>query len=202
MKLRILVLLALLQVGCVSKVYRQAGSDALVLPVPPNKAVVVLEAEAGFGAPDGVMLVGYARLIPGKSMQDLYNAKEWEFATYPGAIIPGYAGKNPHQLQSYVLDPGQYAIVRCVFGAPEVDYCMEGVWTENGRVRGMAYFEVLAGEVITPGRLSVSREPVAFKASKYRLQISDNSSAAKAYLDGVSEELGARLSYRPYRFTW
>jgi hypothetical protein len=202
MKLRILVFLALLQVGCVSKVYRQAGSDALVLPVPPDKAVVVLDAEAGFGASDGVMLVGYARLVPGKSMEELYNAKEWEFATYPGAIIPGYAGKNPHQLQAYLLEPGQYAIVRCVFGAPEADYCLEGVWMEKGRTRGMAYFEVLAGDVITPGRLSVSRESVAFAGDNYRLQISDNSSAAKAYLDGVSEELGARLSYRPYRFTW
>jgi len=196
-----------LLVGCSSKTYRQAGSDNFSIPYASGKAVVVIDAVAeqqgALGAINsGTMLVGFAQLKPGENQQQLYQSPEREFATYPGAVIPWYAGKAPYGLHAYLLDPGLYAVVRCIYEAPEADYCPAGYWTLNGNPVGMAFLEISAGEIINTGQLRVVRTRSFFNGSTYAVSINNNQSKAKKYIESNWPSLADKLQYKPLRFTY
>jgi len=199
MKFNILLFVQFLLVGCSTQVYRQAGSDTFSMPLPTGKAVAVLDAVADLNGTSGTMLVGYALFESGKSQNQLYKKPEWEFATYPGAIIPGFASKDPHSLHAYLLDPGLYVAVRCVYKAPEVDYCPEGYWTLNDTTLGMAYFEVTAGDVINTGQLQVLRNR-DFSGSTYAVSVNNNQTEAKKYIERNWPSLANKLVYKPIQF--
>ena len=189
--------------------YRQVGSDNLSATIESGKAVVVIEADAKIkyiesikdNVHGGLMIVGLALLTPGATQKSLYESKNWEFATYPGAAIPFYAGEQPYGLHAYLLEPGSYAAVRCVYGAPELDYCPAGYWTNNNSPVGVAYFKVEAGEVINTGKLQVIRNVAPFKDSTYEVSIINNNVEASTYLEKSLPSLAKKLQYRPFQFT-
>ena len=191
--------------GCSTKMFRQSGSDNFTVPFSLDKAVVIIEAKAeehGTWAKNaGTMLVGFAQLIPGKSQDALYLSPEWEFATYPGALIPGYAGKDPHGIQAYLLKPGKYAAIRCIYQAPEADYCPEGYWQESGNSTGIAFFEAFAGDVINIGQLNVIRKR-SRSGSSYAVSIVNNQNEAKIYIQNNWPSLVDKVIYKPFQFTY
>ena len=196
--------------ACASQTtFRQAGSDNLSAAIESGKAVVVIEASANIkyiervkaNLDGGLMMVGFALLTPGTTQKSLYESKNWEFATYPGAAIPFYAGEQPYGLHAYFLEPGTYAAVRCVYGAPELDYCPAGYWTNNNSPVGVVYFKVEVGEVINTGKMQVIRNVVPFKDSTYEVSIINNNEEASKYLEKNLPSLAKKLQYRPYQFT-
>lgn len=190
-------------VSCSSMVYRQAGSDQFSVPDLTEKGIVIIEGMvelyAVSSSSSGTMLMGFAKMQSGRTQEELYNSNVWEFTTYPGAIIPWYAGEDPHGMHAYQLEPGMYAAVRCVYAAPEADYCPAGYWTLGGRRVGMAFFEVSAGEVINVGQLRVVRT-ITYNGSSYSVSVVNNHSKAKEYVESNWPSLSDKLQYRPFRF--
>lgn len=204
-KLCFIALLTIIS-GCSSQVYRQAGSDKISVPFPEDKAIVLIDAKAEahrlFGDTSGTMLVAFNQIDGKKSQRELVLSSEWEFATYPGAIIPGYSGEEPHDLQAYLLKPGRYVVVRCIYEAPEAEYCPAGYWTNNGKQVGVAYFEVNAGEVINTGQLKVIRTVKSLGGSTYNVNVINNQNDAKKYISNNWPSLADKLKYKPLKFAY
>lgn len=193
--------------GCTTQICLQAGSDTFTTPIPNGKSIVIIEAAAKESTKkrqgdEGRMLVGFLRVIPGKTQLELYENPYWDFATYPGAIIPGYAGKPFHGMHAYLLEPGTYAVIRCSYLLPEYDYCRDGVWLRDDKPAGMAFFEVGEGQVINTGKLLVSMTTSLSQGRVYRVSLLNNHEAATKYVSEQWPELLSRLEYRPMKFQY
>ena len=197
MKIMGFVLLLMLS-GCASSVsYQQAGSDQFSVPVSDGMAIVILESTASIRRSartnEGIMLVVYARENAGLSKDELYEAGNWEFATYPGGTIPFYAGETSYGVQAFAITPGTYLPVRCVFDRPENEHCRPGEWLHDGRLAGDVSFTIKAGEVLNVGKLHVVSERKNF----YSIEIKNNHEQVEKYVKTNWPSLSGDLRYSP-----
>jgi hypothetical protein len=186
-----ITLLAFSLVGCAPIKYLQPNSDTLPTNLLPSKATVLVEVS--FGSANAPVLFLTKKITADSTYEKVTAVDIVEFANYEGAVIPSYSSKAPYGVHAFHITPGQYVIMRCVYGAPEIEWCIPGAWKNNGSYVGLATFEVKAGEVVNVGNLNVTRDR--------KVSIQNNNTEALKYLKKNRPELAPMLKYRPMTFT-
>ncbi len=187
----VIAVLALNLTGCASIKYLQPGSDFVPAQVSPEKSVVVIQAS--FGDAQKPVLFITKKIEGGFDYGTVTTVDTVEFANYEGAVIPFYSSKDPFGIHAFYIEPGKYVIMRCVYGAPEIEWCIPGAWKEGEKIVGLPTFEIKAGEVVNVGNLNFNR--------KRQVQIINNHKEAIEYIEATYPNLSDRLEYKPMTFT-
>jgi hypothetical protein len=177
--------------GCAPIKYLQPNSDVLPINLNSQKAIVVVQVS--FGEEQSPVLFLTKRVSDPINYDAVTVVDTVEFANYEGAVIPTYSSKSPYGIHAFYLEPGDYVIMRCVYGRPETEWCIPGVSKNNGQPVGLAIFTAKAGEVINVGNFNISRSR--------DVKVIDNNVQVLEYIRSNHPNLINKIEYQPMTFT-
>jgi len=190
-RLKIVFLSIIVMSGCAPIKYLQPNSDVVPTNINSQKATVIVQAS--FGKMQSPVLFLTKRISGSLNYNAVTAVDTVEFANYEGAVIPTYSSKPPYGIHAYYLEPGDYVIMRCVYGRPEIEWCIPGVSKNNGQPVGLATFTAKAGEVINVGNFNISRNR--------DVKIINNNDQVLEYIKSEHPNLINKIEYQPMKFT-
>jgi hypothetical protein len=96
------------------------------------------------------------------------------------SMSDSYTARKQYGLRGYLVEPGTYVLGYCASNTDVWYVCPSHHWKANGVKVGFLYFKVLAGEVLSLGRLSIYRSDI--HELETEISIVDNTQESISYL--------------------
>jgi hypothetical protein len=189
--LKLIFLTVIVLSGCTPIKYLQPNSDVIPTNLSSNKATVVVQVS--FGEMKNPVLFLTKRIVGPLNYKKLTDVDTVEFANYEGAVIPTYSSKPPYGIHAFYLEPGDYVVMRCVYGRPEIEWCIPGVSKANEQPVGLATFRVNAGDVINVGNFNIN--------GRRDVKVINNHEQVLEYMKSEHPNLLNKIEYKPMTFT-